>query len=243
MHHIHPRTTPTNTSDRSVCRFGDMCKSARCPWCHPNHSGKTHSNAQGDHEVRAQQQPPNAAHAERAISEQAPPSLYEVPAYCTRAGAVHRTLGGAHHGGGNRAVTSQPRTGQSTSYGDVNSAYRGAGGWGRSGCANGAPRSTNTRGEEQQGTQDAGATTGGTRASTTDKKEGRTKAGEATKTGNQNGGDGRACAWEAATTKGMACHPAPSLPGARATRAQPTSGGGCLPQPRWAVCATGAGAH
>ena len=29
----------------------------------------------------------------------------------------------------------------------------------------------------------------------------------------------------------------------RATPAQPASGGGCLPQPRWAVCATGAGAH
>ena len=28
-----------------------------------------------------------------------------------------------------------------------------------------------------------------------------------------------------------------------ATPAQPASGGGCLPQPRWAVCATGAGAH
>ena len=36
---------------------------------------------------------------------------------------------------------------------------------------------------------------------------------------------------------------APWLPGARATPAQPASGGGCLPQPRWAVCATGAGAH
>ena len=35
----------------------------------------------------------------------------------------------------------------------------------------------------------------------------------------------------------------PSLPGARATPAQPASGGGCLPQPRWAVCATGAEAH
>ena len=41
MHHIHPRTTPTNTSDRSVCRFGDMCKSARCPWYHPTASGTT----------------------------------------------------------------------------------------------------------------------------------------------------------------------------------------------------------
>ena len=43
-----------------------------------------------------------------------------------------------------------------------------------------------------------------TRASTADKEEGRSKAGEATRTGNQNGGDGRACTWEAATTKGMA---------------------------------------
>ena len=148
-HHIHHRTTPTNTSDRSVCRFGDMCRSSRCPWCHPNHSGKTHSNAQGDHEVRAQQQPPNAAHAERAISEQAPPSLYEVPAYSTRAGAAPRAPGGARHGGGNRAVTSQLRTGQSTSCGDVNSAYRGAGGWDRSGCAKGATKSANRCGEEQ----------------------------------------------------------------------------------------------
>ena len=122
-HHIHPRTTPTNTSDRSVCRFGDMCKSARCPWYHttasgttrqpqgeagsdmlpprrrtptamsvpaekerarnweerkqqsnraqscPTHSretspNRTHNNTQGNHEVRALQQPPTAAHAE-----------------------------------------------------------------------------------------------------------------------------------------------------------------------------------
>ena len=40
-HQIHPKTTPTNTSDRSVCRFGDMCKSARCPWYHPTESGTT----------------------------------------------------------------------------------------------------------------------------------------------------------------------------------------------------------
>ena len=47
MHHIHPRTTPTNTSYRSVCRFGDMCKSARCPWYHPSASGTTRQ-PQGD---------------------------------------------------------------------------------------------------------------------------------------------------------------------------------------------------
>ena len=39
------------------------------------------------------------------------------------------------------------------------------------------------------------------------------------------------------------CGAAPSLPGARAIPAQPASGGGRLPQPRWAVCATGVGAH
>ena len=43
--------------------------------------------------------------------------------------------------------------------------------------------------------------------------------------------------------RGWLGQPAPSLPGARATPAQLASGGGCLPQLRWAVCATGAGAH
>ena len=43
--------------------------------------------------------------------------------------------------------------------------------------------------------------------------------------------DGRACAWEAATIKGMAWPASPVATGARATRAQPASGGGCLPPP------------
>ena len=77
------------------------------------------------------------------------PRTYKVPTYSTRAGAAPRVPGGARHGGGNRAVTSQPRTGQSTSYGDVKSSYGGAGGWDRSGCAKGAPRSANRQGEEQ----------------------------------------------------------------------------------------------
>ena len=64
-------------------------------------------------------------------------------------GAAPRAPGGARHGGGNRAVTSQLRTGQSTSYGDVKSSYGGAGGWDRSGCAKGAPRSATRQGEEQ----------------------------------------------------------------------------------------------
>ena len=64
-------------------------------------------------------------------------------------GAAPRAPGGARHGGGNRAVTSQPRTGQSTSCGDVKSLYGGAGGWDRRGCATGAPRSANRQGEEQ----------------------------------------------------------------------------------------------
>ena len=52
-------------------------------------------------------------------------SLYKVPTYSTRAGAAPHAPGGARHGGGNRAVTSQPRTGQSASYGDVKSSYGG----------------------------------------------------------------------------------------------------------------------
>ena len=109
---------------------------------------RTHNKTQGNHEVRALQQPPNAAHAERAISKH-PPSLYKVPTYSTRAGAVPRAPGGARHGGGNRAVNSQPGTGQSTLYGDVKSSYGGAGGWDRRGCAMWAPRSATRHGEER----------------------------------------------------------------------------------------------
>ena len=43
--------------------------------------------------------------------------------------------------------------------------------------------------------------------------------------------------------KGWPGQLAPSRLGARATPAQPASSGGCLPQPRWDVCATGGGAH
>ena len=49
---------------------------------------RTHNNTQGNHEVRALQQPPNAAHAERAISKHPPPSLYKVPTYSTKGGGV-----------------------------------------------------------------------------------------------------------------------------------------------------------
>ena len=112
---------------------------------------RTHNNTQGNHQVRALQQPQNVAHAERAISKHPPPppSLYKVPTYSTRAGAAPRAPGGARHGVGNKAVTSQPRTGQSTSYGDVKPSYRGAGGWDRRGCTTWAPRSASRQGEEQ----------------------------------------------------------------------------------------------
>ena len=122
----------------------DPCQSAN------PHSSEGGGGTQGNYEVRALQQPPNAAHAERAISKHPPPpSPYKVPTYSTRAGAAPRAQGGARHRGGNRAVTSQPCTGQSTSYGDVKSSYRGVGRWDRSGCAKGAPRSANRQGEEQ----------------------------------------------------------------------------------------------
>ena len=75
--------------------------------------------------------------------------LYKVPTYSTRAGAAPRAPGGARHGGGNRAVNSQPGTGQSTLCGDVKSSYGGAGGWDRRGCATWAPRSATRQGEEQ----------------------------------------------------------------------------------------------
>ena len=76
-----------------------------------------------------------------------------------------------------------------------------AGGTG-GGARQGHPGAPTDRGRSNTDTQNAGAT--GTRAN---KEEGHSKAGEATRTagtGNQNGADGRACAWEAATIKGMA---------------------------------------
>ena len=79
--------------------------------------------------MRTLQQPPNVVDAEPAISSQAPPSLHEVPVNSTRAGAAPRAPGAARHGGGNRAVTSQPRAGQSTSCREVQSSLGGAGEW------------------------------------------------------------------------------------------------------------------
>ena len=148
--------------------------------------------------------------------------------------------------GSNRAVTSQPRTGQSTSYGDVKSSYVGAGGRGRSGCAKGAPRSANRQGEEQQRHTERGSHT------RRDKGEHSRQGGGAQqgRSGNQNSGNrepqegmGERAHGRQRQQRGWPGQPAPSLPGARATPAQLASGGGCLPQPRWAVCATGAGAH
>ena len=53
------------------------------------------------------------------------PIIYKVPMYSTRAAAAPRVPRGARHGGGKRAVNSQPGTGQSTLYGDVKSSYGG----------------------------------------------------------------------------------------------------------------------
>ena len=87
------------------------------------------------------------------------------------------------------------------------------------------PGAPTDRGRSNTDTQNAGATPGGTRASTADKEEGHSKVGEATRTAgteNQNGGDGRACTWEAATTKGMAW---PASPVATGCQCNPCSSG------------------
>ena len=47
---------------------------------------RTHNNTQGNHEVRALQQPPNAAHAERAISNPPPPPSPSTKSPCTPQG-------------------------------------------------------------------------------------------------------------------------------------------------------------
>ena len=114
-----------------------------------------------------------------------PPSLYKVPTYSIRAGAAPRAPGGARHGGGNRAVTSQPRTGQSTSYADVKSLYGGAGGWDRCTDRTWAPRSANRHGEEQHRHTEHGSHT------RRDKSEHSKQGGGAQqgRRGNQNSGN------------------------------------------------------
>ena len=175
--------------------------------------------------MRALQQPPNAAHAERAINKHPPPSLYKVPTYSTRAGAAPRAPGGARHGGGNRAVNSQPRTESPRRTEMWNPRTGGqAGGTGGS-VRHGHLAAPPDRGRSNTDTQNAGATPRGTRAGTPDKEEGHSKAGEATRTagtGNQNGADGGPCAWEAATIKGMAW---PASPVATGCQGNPCSTG------------------
>ena len=82
-------------------------------------------------------------------------------------------------------MNSQPRTGQSTSYGDVKSSYGGAGGWGRSGCATWAPRSATRQGEEQHRHTERGSHT------RRDKREHSRQGGGAQqgRKGNQNSGN------------------------------------------------------
>ena len=160
--------------------------------------------------------------------------------------AALQELWGLGTRGGSRAVTSQPHAGQSTSYGDVKSAYRGAGGWDRSGCAKGAPRSANRQGGGGGATQ--------TQRTWEPHQEGRERAQQTRRRsaamqerqpgqGTRMEGMGERAHGRQRQQRGWPGQPAPSLPGARATPAEPASGGGCLPQPRWAVCATAAEAH
>ena len=153
-----------------------------------------------------------------------------VPANSARAGAAPCAPGGARHGGGNRAMTSQPHTRQSTSCGDVKSSFGGQAGGTGVGAHKGHPEAPTHRGRSNTVTQHAGATPGGTNASAADKEEGGSEAGGATRTGgtgNQNVGDGRACAWGAATTQGMAWPASPVATGCQ--------GNPCSTVIRWGV--------
>ena len=98
------------------------------------------------------------------------------------------------------------------------------------GAHKGRPVAPTDRGRSNTATQNTEATPGGTRESAADKEEGGSEAGEAARTagkGNQKVEDGRACAWGAATTQGMAWPARPI-----ATRCQ---GNPCSTGIRWGV--------
>ena len=166
--------------------------------------------------------------------------------YSTRAGTAPRAPGGAHHGGGNRA-TSQPRTGQSTSYGEVKPSYGGGGG---------RPVGLSRTHERQQRQQTGGGATQ-THRTREPHQEGQGRAQQTRRRGTARRerqpeqreqrtrmeGMGERAHGRQRQQRGWPGQPAPSLPGARATPAQLASAEGCLPQSTWAVCATRAGAH
>ena len=145
--------------------------------------------------------------------------------------------------GGNRGVTSQPRAGQSTSYGDVKSIWGG----GRVG-----QEWVRKRGDQERQQTGGGATQ--THKTQEPHQEGRGRAQQTRRRGaagqerqprrgTRMEGMGERAHGRQRQHRGWPGQSALPLPGARATPAQPASGGGCLPQPRWAVCATGARAH
>ena len=191
----------------------------RAPTGHTTkHKGTMRCEHRSNHQMRRTPSEPSA-------NTPPPPSLYKVPTYSTRAGAAPRAPGGARHGGGNRAVTSQPRTGQSTSYGDVKSSYGGAGGWDKRGCATWAPRHATRQGEEQHKHTERGShikrDKGGHSRQGGGAQQGR-RGNQNSGNRNQNGADGGACACEAATTKGMAW---PASPVATGCQGNPCSTG------------------
>ena len=171
--------------------------------------------------MRALQQPPNAAHAERAISNPPPP-----PFNLQGAHVLHKGGGCAPCAGRCLPRGKQKGRDQPTAHGTIHVVRRceilvrgGAGGGGGGaglGARKGHRGAPTDRGRSNTNTPKAGATPGGTRASTANKEEGHNKAQQAIRiagTGNQNGGDGRVCAWEAATTKGMAWPASPVATG------------------------------
>ena len=205
---------------------------------------RTHSNAQGDHEVRALQQPPNAAHTERAIHKRPPP----LPLRGAR--ELHKGRGCALRAGRCPPRGWQQGHDQPTAHGTVNVVRR------REISVQGGRqvgqewvRKRGTQGHQQSG---GGATQTHRTREPHQEERGRARQTRRRGAARQERQPGQGARMEGMEERvhgrqrqqrGWPGQPAPSLPGARATPAQPASGGGCLPQPRWAVCATRAGAH
>ena len=196
--------------------------------------------------MRALQQPPNAAHTERAISKHPPPPP-------TRCHALHKGGGCAPRAGRCPPWGWQQGCEQPTAHRTVHVVPR---------CEI-LVRGGRRVGQEwvrERGTQEHQQTGGGatqTHRTREPHQEGQRRAQqtrrrgavrqerqpEQREKGTRMEGMGERAHGRQRQQRGWPGQPAPSLPGARATPAQPASGRGCLPQPRRAVCATGAGAH
>ena len=166
------------------------------------------------------------------------PGRIVAPAACV---AVHRVVWGLERGCRGAEIFGQKEC--RTRCGGRGGVHRGAGGGGGAAHTSASRREKSTKlgGTHAASNWAQGRPTHG--SETSPNRRGAARQERQPGQGTRMEGMGERAHGRQQQQRGWLGQPAPLLPGARATPAQPASRGGCLRQPRWAVCAPGAGAH